>query len=50
MKSKQFFFYKSKGFLRGLIKVGQIHFFTCANICAISTPDIVISRDERRIK
>ena len=31
-------------------KGGTDTFFTRANICAGSTPDIVISRDERRIK
>ena len=46
MKTEQFFFYKSKGFLRGLFTMGQIELR--ANICAVDTPDIIISRDYRR--
>ena len=43
MKTEQKILYKSKGFLRGLFTMGQIELR--ANICAVDTPDIVISRE-----
>jgi len=50
MKSKQKFFYKIERIFTWSNKGGTDTFFTRANICARGTPDIVISRDERRIK
>ena len=50
MKSKQKIFTNPKDFFTWSNKGGTDTFFTRANICAGSTPDIVISRDERRIK
>ena len=41
-----FFFCKCNGFLRGLILLGRQ--FLRANIRATDTPDIVISRNERK--
>ena len=45
MKSKQFFFTNPKDFY---VVNGRTDTFLRANICATDTPDIVISRDERR--
>ena len=45
-EKQNFFFCKCNGFLRGLILLGRQ--FLRANIRATDTPDIVISRNERK--